>query len=97
MTKATPPDDSLAPRFLSPRRGKPVRRRDAERLREYAIRNGGRVEMTQATLNELQHHWDVRPTRIAACICNLRQYYGVDFIAERDGRKVTAYVMKDSL
>ncbi len=76
--------------------GKPVVRRDAERLHKYAILHGGVVNLTDETYAELkQAPWNIKPNRVAACICNLRQYYGANISNRRDGRKVVAYVFDD--
>lgn len=86
----------MVPRLLSPAKGKPVVRRDAERLHRYAILNGGVINLTDETYAELeQAPWNIKRNRVAACVCNLRQYYGKVINNKRDGRKVIAYVFED--
>ena len=91
----TPSDDTTAeiPRLVSPKRNKPVYRADAERLEKYMILHGGRLDINEETTKELKDEWQISPSRVAACICNLRKLYGRTIISERDGRRVTAYVM----
>lgn len=95
-TMTTPTTAPAAPALLpqyatTPKRGKAARpRQEPLKLYAYAVEHGGRVEMTDATKQELTAR-GVPPHRIPSAVYSMKKYFGAQVVTERKGRSVSAY------
>lgn len=93
-TFITPADSDETPRMTSEKLGTPIKRRDAERFFAFAVERGGRIDLTDENYAALEAPpFRISKSRVPACVCNLKKFYGVDIISERDGRRVVTYAM----
>lgn len=85
---------ALLPQFATtPKRGKSARpRQEPLTLFAYALETGGRIELTDATKQELAAR-GVPPHRISSAVYSLKKYFGQPVVTERRGRGASAYVV----
>ena len=84
----------LLPQYAqTPKRGaKRKDRAEAMALYQYAVTQGGTVDLTPETMQTLQG-MGLKPHRVTNAAYKLRKYYGVSVSSTRTGRKVTRYTV----
>jgi len=87
---------SLLPQYqTTPKQGKPSRKvmRMPTIMHEFAVANQGRVELTPDNLATLEQK-GLPSNRLAVAAHALRKFYGLTVRAERNGRMVSAYIIR---